>query len=130
MTPEWLKMKEQDQVRVRDQKICEEKAIEKLLQEKRLKVISKGEECDYQRILCIAREEMEEKENLTREKRMNEQAHWELEWTEKLAEEVSGLKSKCKNKDNIVNLIIQLLPRSKVTFLLRRKLCSPLIIFW
>lgn len=94
MTAEWLKRKEIEKIRAKNETICEARATEKLLEEKRLNVICRGEECDYQRILSTAREEIAFEENLTHKKKVIEQAHLDREWTRKLAEEVSRLKSR------------------------------------
>ncbi|XP_043481251.1 meiosis-specific nuclear structural protein 1-like [Leptopilina heterotoma] len=93
---EWVKRKEMEKICEQNETICEARATEKLLEEKRLKVISRGEECDYQRILSIGWAEIELEENLNREKKIMEQSQWNCELTKKLAEEVSRLKNNDK----------------------------------
>ena len=98
METEWSRTKEKEKVQEKEIKACEEKAAEQLKEIQRLQMIESGKDNNYQRVLQNAQEEVLQEQALIREKKECKQAFWKVKWTQKLAEEVSRLKSMQKRR--------------------------------
>ena len=106
MEAEWRRQKEQEKVQEKEFAVCKEKAAEEQKVIRQIELMENGKVNDYQRILQNARRETLQEKDLVCQKKESEQASWNIKWTQKLAEEVSRLKSMQK-KDNKRNSILK-----------------------